>query len=133
MTWSLRAGFGFLSFGVAGLGLLAINPAAESANDPDQHGYVFAISHGPGLSLANAEQTLPTSDAGSSDASDETSGHITAFAQTARSLACEVVLTIGSIEVGSRCAFDLPEFTATEQTASKGTPMTTGSISGSQF
>ncbi|MEL7047453.1 MAG: hypothetical protein AAFO75_00570 [Pseudomonadota bacterium] len=129
MRWSLRAGLGLLGFGAAGLALLAVNPSAESANDPENYGYIFAISHGPGLSLAHLEPT-PSLNAPSLN----NDGTVTdaaalktkmeAFAATAQSLACEVVLTIGSIEIGSRCAYGSP---ATEAVTP---PMTTGSISG---
>ncbi|MEO1282648.1 MAG: hypothetical protein AAFV69_13040 [Pseudomonadota bacterium] len=115
MTRSMRAGLGLLSFGAAGLGLLAINPTANSANDPDHHGYIFAISHGPGLSLANA------------NAPNIEPERITTFAATARSLACEVVLSIGSIEIGSRCAYEIAD------TELQPNPtITTGSISTGQ-
>lgn len=117
MSWSLRIALGLIGFAIVGLGLLALNPKAESAHDLDGTGYAFAISHGPGLKLANQDNTLKR-------------GNVEAYAMTARSLSCEVVLTIGAIEFGTRCAFEPGP--AADQAQGTGTgDIETGSIAGS--
>lgn len=106
MSWSMRIGLSLITLSLAGFILMAANPKAESATGPDGRGYVLAISHGPGLSLANSNTPL------------ESTRKIEAYAQTARALACEVVMKIGSIEIGTRCAYG----------SRAGIPQTTGSI-----
>ncbi len=92
MSWSMRIGLGLLAFGVTGFTLMAVNPEAHSESSPNETGYALAISHGPGLILAATEPDF------------EARNRIGAYAETARSLACETVVQIGTVEIGARCA-----------------------------
>lgn len=77
-----QTGLGLLAFAAIGLAISLIKPA-QSSTPTAQHGYLFAISTGPGLQLAESSRQISTSDLAS--------------------LACEKVIHLGAFSFGSQC------------------------------